>query len=226
MNAAWKLAYVLNGRATDPLLDSYSPERRGATLDVFRNAGKSSRFMTPPSRGYAIMRKAVLELALTEEFTRPFADPRQVQPYTYEISPLTTADGEAAPFSSGPGPGASLLNCKLAEDDYLLDHIGAGFSLLYFSDEASTSPELTDLCASLRNRDPDFRLIRITARAAAGASEAVLVDRNGTAADVYGAAEGTLYLVRPDRHVAGRWKSVVPKRVVAAMQRALGETTG
>jgi 3-(3-hydroxy-phenyl)propionate hydroxylase len=42
-NIGWKLAMVLNGEAGAPLLDSYSPERRGATLDVFANATKSTR---------------------------------------------------------------------------------------------------------------------------------------------------------------------------------------
>src|SRR6185312_16115829 len=45
-NIGWKLALVLNGEADERLLDSYSPERRGATLDVFANATKSTRFMT------------------------------------------------------------------------------------------------------------------------------------------------------------------------------------
>ena len=34
MNVAWKLAYVMKGQAHEKILDSYSPERRGATLDV------------------------------------------------------------------------------------------------------------------------------------------------------------------------------------------------
>src|SRR5690606_40568055 len=42
-NAAWKLAYVIRGWAREKLLDSYSPERRGATLDVFENAARSTR---------------------------------------------------------------------------------------------------------------------------------------------------------------------------------------
>ena len=29
----------------------------------------------------------------------------------------------------------------------------------------------------------------------------------------YGATDGTFYLVRPDRHVAARWKRVVPREV-------------
>ena len=62
-NIGWKLALVLHGEADDGLLDSYSPERRGATLDVFANATKSTRFMTPPTRGWRLMRDAALSLS-------------------------------------------------------------------------------------------------------------------------------------------------------------------
>ena len=64
-NIGWKLARVLNGEADERLLDSYSPERRGATLDVFANATKSTRFMTPPTRGWRLAREAALSLSLT-----------------------------------------------------------------------------------------------------------------------------------------------------------------
>jgi 3-(3-hydroxy-phenyl)propionate hydroxylase len=221
MNAAWKLAYVLKGRASGALLDSYSPERRGATLDVFRNAGKSSRFMTPPTRGYALMRKAVLELALTEEFTRPFADPRQVQPYTYADSPVVTMDIHE--FTAGPAPGAALTNCRLAEDDYLLDHLGTGFTLLYFGDGTSASREVTGLLSTLRQGDPDCNLLQVARTAGPGSGRGVLHDSSGSIGAAYDGTQGTIYLVRPDRHVAGRWKSINKGQVVAAMQRALGE---
>ncbi|TKW80087.1 MAG: monooxygenase, partial [Bradyrhizobium icense] len=59
-NIAWKLARVLLDGADARLLDSYSPERRGATLDVFANATKSTRFMTPPTRGWRLAREAAL----------------------------------------------------------------------------------------------------------------------------------------------------------------------
>ena len=226
VNAAWKLAFVLRGRAAETLLDSYSPERRGATLDVFRNAGKSSRFMTPPTRGYALLRKAVLELALTEEFTRPFADPRQVQPYTYGDSALTTADEDGAKFAAGPAPGAALPNSRLAEDDYLLDHLGPGFALLYFSARSDPSPELTELLAVLLGIDPQITLLRIGGTPGPATGHDVLVDMSGSIGAALDGADGTIYLVRPDRHVAGRWKSPDVGRVSSAMRRALGEATG
>ena len=108
-NIGWKLAWVLNGYASEALLDSYTPERRGATLDVFANATKSTRFMTPPTHGWQVMRDAALSLALTRPSAGRLANPRQMTPYTYADSPATTADGTG--FSAGPVPGA-MITCS------------------------------------------------------------------------------------------------------------------
>jgi len=106
-NLGWKLAAVLNGEAGEALLDSYSPERRGATLDVFANATKSTRFMTPPTRGWRLAREAALSLSLKHEFPRDLANPRQMQPYTYSESPLTPYAGRDADLPVAPSAAAS-----------------------------------------------------------------------------------------------------------------------
>ncbi len=113
-NLGWKLAAVLNGEADERLLDSYSPERRGATLDVFANATKSTRFMTPPTRGWRLAREAALSLSLKHEFPRGLANPRQMQPYTYSESPLTPYAGRDVEFAGGPVSGSVAPNAKLA----------------------------------------------------------------------------------------------------------------
>src|SRR5260370_6188558 len=64
-NLGWKLAAVLNGEADDRLLDSYSPERRGATLEAFANATKSTRLMTPPTRRSRLPPEAALSLIVS-----------------------------------------------------------------------------------------------------------------------------------------------------------------
>src|SRR5690606_3305574 len=99
-NIGWKLAWLLNGKATPALIDSYTPERRGATLDVFANAVKSTRFMTPPSTGWRLMRDAALSLALRDPRAGALANPRQMTPYTYAESPGVLADDPR--FDGGP----------------------------------------------------------------------------------------------------------------------------
>ena len=131
-NIGWKLALVLHGEADDRLLDSYSPERRGATLDVFANATKSTRFMTPPTRGWRLAREAALSLSLKHEFPRGLANPRQMQPYTYSESPLTPYAGRDAEFAGGPVCGSVAPNAKLADGTHLLDRAGDGMTAILF----------------------------------------------------------------------------------------------
>jgi len=220
VNAAWKLACVIHGQARGDLLASYSPERRGATLDVFANAGKSARFMTPPTRGHALLRRAVLELAQTEEFCKRFADPRQVQPYTYARSPLTAFAERDREFTAGPRAGASLLNCRIAASDFLLDHLGEAFSALLFchdsGEAASLVRHLADICG------PALRLIVIAPHPVPVPGAEVVIDEHGRLAAAHGAVDGSLYLLRPDRHIAARWLRVDLDEVRLAFGQALG----
>ena len=219
-NAAWKLACRLTGLATDRLLDSYTVERRGATLDVFRNAGKSSRFMTPPTRGYALMRRAVLELALSQDFVRPFADPRQVQPWLYEDSLLTCPD--ALEFGGGPPPGAPLQNINLHDDDYLLDHLGYDFSLLYFPAQDDRDAAAHTLAYQLTDRVPTLQVL-VIGGSGKNYPGRHIADPERRAAKAYSAGPGSAYLVRPDRYVVARWQRPEKEAVAAALRVALGD---
>ena len=54
-NLAWKLAYVIDGRASDALLASYTAERLFAMRENMRHASKSCEFMAPPSPAFKVM---------------------------------------------------------------------------------------------------------------------------------------------------------------------------
>ena len=191
-NIGWKLGWVLNGKADEALLDSYTPERRGATLDVFANASKSARFMTPPSAGWQLMRDAALNLALSHPFAGALANPRQMTPYTYTQSPVVLAD--VPRFVTGPVPGAAMPDA-LVEGEFLHDLLGPGFSLICFDGALADQFAQTDLTVCLLQP----------------ASEA---------AKILGAEIETAYLVRPDSHVAGRWKSAKAADILNAFQAA------
>ena len=207
MNAAWKLAYVVRGWAPQRLLDSYSPERRGATLEVFDLAAKSTKFMTPPTRGYRRMRDAALALAVHTDLTRPLINPRQSQPYTYAQSPLTGFARRDREFNAGPAAGAPLVNRRLSDGSFLLDRLGRGFSGVYFSGDGALPPALAGLSQDLSVGDEPFTLIIVSDAPTFG---------------TYGAVDGTFYLVRPDRHVAARWRHIDLDEVRSALRQALG----
>ena len=222
MNAGWKLAYVIHAWADERLLDSYSPERRGATLDVFENAGKSTKFMTPPTRGHRLMRDAVLSLAISNEFPRPLINPRQSQPYTYIESPLTSYRNRDAEFSSGPGTGAPIINHGIGDRGSLLDYLGFGFSGLYFAESNTIDPLLTELSDELDVGEEQFALIVIARMSLSLDNSAVIHDKDGELFSAYGAKDGSFYLVRPDRHISARWKNINIDEVKQAFTQILG----
>jgi 3-(3-hydroxy-phenyl)propionate hydroxylase len=212
-NLGWKLAAVLNGEADERLLDSYSPERRGATLDVFANATKSTRFMTPPTRGWRLAREAALSLSLSHEFPRGLANPRQMQAYTYSESVLTPYTGHDAEFAGGPVSGSVPPNAKLPDGSHLLDHAGIGMTVILFCRGAPSTDDIM-LLDRLRNTDKRLAALLI------GTGQ--IRDADGEIARLYAAAPGTLYLLRPDLHIAGRWKTIAANEVLRTAALCLG----
>ncbi|MEH2541761.1 MULTISPECIES: FAD-dependent monooxygenase [unclassified Bradyrhizobium] len=222
-NIGWKLALVLHGEADERLLDSFSPERRGATLDVFANATKSTRFMTPPTRGWRLAREAALSLSLKHEFPRGLANPRQMQPYTYSDSPLTLYAERDTEFAGGPRCGSAAPNARLADGSYLLDRAGNGMTAILFC-EGPPVAEQAALLAQLGRIDKRFAAVLVTSRGSASETKAI-ADQDGEIARLFAASPGTLYLLRPDLHIAGRWKAAAPDEILKTASLCLGSET-
>ena len=143
-NLAWKLAFVVKGWSSPSLLGTYSSERVQAAREICEEAGKSTRFMTPPTAGARLMRDAVLSFSLSEEFPKELLHWRTSRPHDYHNSPLNSFPGADAAFTGGAAAGQPARNVKLGEDDYLLDRIDAraGFHLLIFTGAAPLSGDL------------------------------------------------------------------------------------
>jgi 3-(3-hydroxy-phenyl)propionate hydroxylase len=221
-NLGWKLAYVQRGWAPDALLDSYSPERRDATMEIFREAGKSTKFMTPPTRGYELMRDAALSLSLNNEFARGFVNPRQSVPYDYTDSPATSFQANDLDFDAGPRAGAPLANVRIREDDFLIDHLGCGFTAIFFNDSGKLSAEDRRLADALAVGDETCTTIVVSQ---AGSSSKQIHDPSGHLFEAYGAEPGSFYLIRPDGHVSSRWKKLDHAQALHAHAVAMGSAS-
>ncbi len=100
-NLAWKLSAVVRGEAGGRCSPP-THERRAATLEIFREASKSTNYMTPPSRGYRLMRDASLSLSLSQDWAGDLANPRQARPM---ITPaVRTIPGRRKMWRSWPDP--------------------------------------------------------------------------------------------------------------------------
>jgi 3-(3-hydroxy-phenyl)propionate hydroxylase len=218
----WQLAFVARGLARARLLDSYSAERVGAAREIIAEAGRSTRFMTPPAGGFRLLRDAVLSLSLTHDFVRPLYHWRTSRPHAYAGSVLNSPDDDDARFADGPGHGAPPRNVQLGPDDFLLDHLGGGFDLLLFAPGPALAPDLLETVAAFRARGVPIRLTAVgEARPVAGA-DATLADRDGRCRRAWGATmPGAACLLRPDQHLCARWLALDAHRLRAALEAAL-----
>jgi 3-(3-hydroxy-phenyl)propionate hydroxylase len=191
-NLAWKLAAVIDGRGHDRLLDSYSSERVQAFEVNAESARRSTEFMSPPSRGFDLLREAALSLAGRHRDVAELINPRQTAAVAYAGSPLCTPDADA--WAGGPAPGEVLPEVPF-EGGHVTQQVGPGFMLLLFGEPGFGVPGV--------------RVVRVA-------------DIGSELARAYDAPAGSAYLVRPDGHVAARWKCVTSDAVTAALRRALG----
>lgn len=223
-NLGWKLALVHRGLAPRTLLDTYSHERVAAAQEIVDEAGKSTRFMTPPTRGFRLLRDAVLSLTLTQPFVRPLLHWRTSRPHDYVTSPLNTRGDDDAMFEAGPRKGAVLRNIRLGEDDFLFDHLPAGFLVLDFCEDPAVAPEVVDVVQRWRDRGLPLSIVAVRRQPGEVACADLTIAAGGTSMfDKYGAnGLPAVYLVRPDQHVAARWRSVSGEGLDQALRTAMG----
>ncbi|MEY4737507.1 MAG: 3-(3-hydroxy-phenyl)propionate/3-hydroxycinnamic acid hydroxylase [Pseudomonadota bacterium] len=218
---AWRLALVVQQRAPEALLQTYSAERVGAAREIIDEAGKSTRFMTPPTRGFRLLRDAVLSLSLTQPFVGPLYHWRTSRPHEYGTSPLNCTDDDNLLFAQGPGHGAPPVNVRLAEDDYLLDHVDHSFTLLYFTQTPALPDDLCGVAKTLRAEGFALRILAVCDAGPVAEAGTTLADPHGHVRQRYGVnTAGAAYLLRPDQHICARWKTLDATRLRAALQTA------
>jgi 3-(3-hydroxy-phenyl)propionate hydroxylase len=213
-NLAWKLRMVLRDLAPSRLLDSYDDERVMAADENILNSTRSTDFITPKNEASKRFRDAVLTLSRCHPFARTLVNSgRLSQPTALAGSPLNTADVDA--FAGAMAPGAACVDAPIVVeggDAWLIDQLGREFTLLSFV-SAATFEACVDEHANLRASSAvPLRSVVVLIGAGRAAGQSIpawmvgAADRAELAAQRYDATDGTVYLVRPDQHVCGRWR--------------------
>ena len=203
-NLAWKLDWVLKGRAGVELLATYGPEREYAADENILNSTRATDFITPKSEISRLFRDQTLALAREHEFARRIVNSGRLSvPATLVDSPLNTPDSDR--FAGRMVPGAALTDAPLRRPDgrasWLLRELGPDFTLLCFGPVPAWATDL-----------PHVTPVSI--------GEGALADVQGLAAQRLDATPGTAYLVRPDQHVCARWRQPTAAAVRAALATA------
>ena len=111
----------------------------------------------------------------------------------------------------------------LDDGSHLLDHAGNGMTAILFCD-GQPSAEQPVLLKQLGRIDKRFVSLVIGSRAPTSGAKAI-ADHDGQIARLFAAGPGTLYLLRPDLHIAGRWKTVIPGEILKTAGICLGSET-
>jgi 3-(3-hydroxy-phenyl)propionate hydroxylase len=221
-NLVWKLKLVIDGVAPEKLLDSYSDERVFGADENILNSTRSTDFITPKSHASQVMRNAVLTLARQFPCGRALVNSGRLSvPAMLTNSALNTPDADS--FTGWMIPGAPADDAPV-RGGWLLRHLGDRFTLLLFSD-GTLPATLRDAIGALAADRIGVRTLVVVppGQRVPDGLEAV-EDSHGLVAQRYDGRPGTAYLIRPDQHVAARWRSLGLGAVRAAMARATCNT--
>lgn len=228
-NLVWKLKLVLDGHAPEALLDSYSHERAAAADENIRHSTRSTDFITPKSQASRDLRNAVLTLAREHAFARGLVNSGRLSVPTHLVdSPLNTADVETWDGVFAPGsplPDAPVRHA--GRDSWLLRHTGGGFVLLLFEPApASLGPAQRAMIEALAAAPLPVRTVLVCERDGDATGlppgTTLLLDHRHRVEQRLDASPGCALLLRPDQHLAARWRVPTLALVQAALARACG----
>jgi 3-(3-hydroxy-phenyl)propionate hydroxylase len=245
-NAAWKIAFVARGWASEELLETYHDERHAAARENLEITTATMDFLVPQTAAAADHRRDVLARAADDPAARALVDSgRLAEPFWYVDSPLTTPCAER-PFAGRPprgsvpaaGPGVLVPDApvRAAERDPAGGRKGS-----------DVPPDAVGCGHGRAGDDPRPRRFRELARdgflllaapgadldAAHGAAsrvrapvrvlELAAIDATGALAEAVGARPGEVWVIRPDAHVAAVLADADAATIEGALRRALAD---
>ncbi len=214
-NLGWKLDLVLRALAPEALIDSYAQERQQAADENILNSTRATDFIAPKGAGATRFRDAVLELAGTHPFARRLLNSGRLSlPATYDGSPLNTVDAFSPGAAPNVRPGAPAADAPdgIAPEGnaWLLPQLGDRFTVLAVAAPNAKLPTEFDSPPRSTNGG-SINGVPVRWRTA-HAPEAL---------QRYGAVDGiAVYLIRPDQHIAARWRSFDGAEITHAIDRA------
>lgn len=196
----WRLREILRNGATPSLLAGYEEERILGADENIRNSTRATDFMTPKTSGARALQSAVLSLAREMPFARALVNSGRLS-IPCSLRGTTTISPDVEHFDTpGMEPGSVALDAPTGTKTWLLELLGGRFVCLVLGggEPASLPPGVDCLLLGRDFEDP-----------------------NGLVMARYAPHGEATYLIRPDQHVAARWRAPSPETIQHAWRRSL-----
>lgn len=120
-----------------------------------------------------------------------------------------------------PSHGATALSVRPSSDEFLFDHLGGGFELLYFTETAVWPDDVRRVIEVARSKGLPLRVIIIGAERPVDSADLTLPGTTERIRQRYGVpASDAAYLRRPDQHVCARWLTLDANRLQTALPQS------
>ncbi len=212
-NLGWKLDLVMRGKAPDALLDTYGEEREFAADENILNSTRATDFITPKSEISLMFRNTVLRLAKHHDFARRLVNSGRLSEATfYTESRLNTPDVDV--FCPSLPVGAVAPDGPVTMDGqtvWWLSQLGRQFVVALFCKDSLPDTDVLTQLANLGSQSIPVRCILVVPPALEGdipQGFEYVVDQDAILASRYDVRAGACYLVRPDQHIAARWRTL------------------
>ena len=193
---------VLAGEAPRALIDSYDLERVAAADENIGHSTRSTDFIAPRSAaGAALPRRRPERSRRHAEFAKRMVNSGRLSMASVYDTPLSTPDRDVWSGTArlgAPLPDAPLRD-RTGQSVWLLETLGGEETILHFG----VGGELA--------RDGRSLVIGQD-----------LIDETGLFRSRFDATPGATYLVRPDQHLAARWRGYDPALIAKASRRLRG----
>src|SRR6266581_6138958 len=203
-NLAWKLALVAQGKAKEPLLDTYNDERLPVAHNLVRTTDRAFNIFTsqnPLAKGFRVnvvpvVMQAVLPFAQKQKFVRQLAFKTISEiGIHYRESNLSREDPQSQFPRHAPKPGDRVPYIPFHEHSVGIQEMvkGTKFHLVLYVGEGADEKTQQEL-HELKKEYSDFIDFH----------EVVVSDKTRVLYEKFGIRRQGYYFIRPDGHIASR----------------------
>jgi 3-(3-hydroxy-phenyl)propionate hydroxylase len=229
-NLVWKLALVMQGKAPDTLLETYQTERWAAQKHNQKVTIATMKFMAPENLWLKLKRQAILRLSGIWPEARQWVDSGKMsEPFTYTHSPLNLPDVESVKsWKSAPPLGSKVKDMPIhigsrghSSRESLRHLVGSGFLMFYFAENVKDARTLVETFGRLEFPAPS-RFFPVLPVVSDTVPAPVIVDTHNEMIRYFDGKPGTLYLIRPDGHIAARRRNTQPEEWPGLVAKSCG----